>query len=356
VDDEVQNTKMLRLQDSGGLNDRTPFRGRAPAIIRLEDISKFGHASPNLDLASYKQQYVADELAWLARCEEMENQIAHHSHLEMSLPSSNRADANEERFEKTTAEVGRIKSSRRLGLWVYNQRMQYRNFLLGKRSSMTLSRIERLKKIGFDFNYPLGSESPSDIVVRFDSNGVDASIRPLKTTTWEKMVEELEQYKEINGNCYILPSFGLLGKWVWVQRRSVMLDRMKKYDRRKPRREENKDEPFIPIVSTASLTTEQINRLETIGLDFTLDDVQYAQMAHDILWSTMLHRLQEFKDTYGHCDVEVDYMNPSVYQLGMWTDQLRALYKVYTMTGTSSHLTHTRIKELDNLGFVWDKI
>lgn len=82
-----------------------------------------------------------------------------------------------------------------LARWVKRQRYQYKQMTLGKPSSMSISRIKTLEEIGFVW----------------DSH----------KATWEKMFQELLQYKEEHGNCDIPSKYSAnpgLATWVTRQR------------------------------------------------------------------------------------------------------------------------------------------
>ena len=65
----------------------------------------------------------------------------------------------------------------RLGVWVSNQRTQYKNFIKGKRSSLTQVRIDILNDIGF--------------------------IWDVLQDTFDLRLSQLVEYKEANGDCNV---------------------------------------------------------------------------------------------------------------------------------------------------------
>lgn len=82
-----------------------------------------------------------------------------------------------------------------LARWVKRQRYQYKQMTLGKPSSMSICRIKTLEDIGFVW----------------DSH----------KATWDKMFQELLQYKEEHGNCDIPSKYSAnpcLATWVTRQR------------------------------------------------------------------------------------------------------------------------------------------
>ena len=92
----------------------------------------------------------------------------------------------------------------KLGNWVTNQRTQYKLHLLeGKRSRMTVSRIQELERLGFKWR-----------VTRVCSGA------------WEERLSELADFRRIHGHCNVPYSHSentQLGCWVKTQRRQYRL-------------------------------------------------------------------------------------------------------------------------------------
>jgi len=68
-------------------------------------------------------------------------------------------------------------------------------------------------------------------------------------------------------------------------------------------------------------------------------------------WEGDFSRLLEYKNVHKHCLVPCDYLvEPS---LARWVKKQRQQYKL-RLQGKLSNMTQTRIKMLDNIGFIWD--
>jgi hypothetical protein len=114
----------------------------------------------------------------------------------------------------------------KLGNWVSTQRTQYRLHLEGKTSSMTLSRIQELESLGFEW-------------VIYD-------------TAWENRLSELADYRKIHGHCNVPANYSeksKLGKWVGTQRTQYRLHLEGK---------------------TSSMTLSRIQELEGLGFEWKL--------------------------------------------------------------------------------------
>ena len=90
-----------------------------------------------------------------------------------------------------------------LGIWVRNQRMEYKKFCAGKTLSMTPHRVNILNNIGFVW------DASDKIGFKKDNEG------------WMQMFEQLMEYKEKHGD-FLVPQVyegnPKLGKWVSRQR------------------------------------------------------------------------------------------------------------------------------------------
>eukprot|EP00585_Thalassiosira_rotula_P004067 CAMPEP_0196141100 /NCGR_PEP_ID=MMETSP0910-20130528/8772_1 /TAXON_ID=49265 /ORGANISM="Thalassiosira rotula, Strain GSO102" /LENGTH=745 /DNA_ID=CAMNT_0041402137 /DNA_START=124 /DNA_END=2361 /DNA_ORIENTATION=- len=111
-----------------------------------------------------------------------------------------------------------------LGTWVNKQRMEQKNRIEGKNSSLNDSRLERLQRIGFRWAKRKGQAS------------------------WDEKFNELVAYKARFGNCHVPTKYKdntALGRWVSTQRAEY-----KKYQEGQAK---------------TSMNTDKIRRLESIG-------------------------------------------------------------------------------------------
>jgi hypothetical protein len=185
-----------------------------------------------------------------------------------------------------------------LANWVGTQRINYRLHLQGNTSSMTHSRIQELESLGF----------------QWDCSGV----------TWEVRLRELADYRKIHGHCNVPESYSentKLGKWVKTQRSNYTLHQEGK---------------------TSSMTTFRIQELEKISFEWDCSGVT--------TWEDRLSELADYRKIHGHCNVPQNYSENT--KLANWVTTQRSQYRLHFKG--KSHMTHSRIEELESLGFEWD--
>ena len=138
---------------------------------------------------------------------------------------------------------------------------------------------------------------------------------------WKAMYLQLVEFESNEGHCNV-PSTTPLGRWV-VRQRFLY-------------RQETLGQP------KSSLTHERIDLLNRLGFTWATRSEQ--------LWQKRLGELKQFQRENNHCMVPKEYApNPS---LAMWVSTQRKNYN-RRKNGSSSSLTPERIKELDDIGFVW---
>mmetsp|Transcript_26733 Transcript_26733/g.32420 ORF Transcript_26733/g.32420 Transcript_26733/m.32420 type:complete len:371 (+) Transcript_26733:152-1264(+) len=190
-----------------------------------------------------------------------------------------------------------------LGMWVSQQRQQYKKWRDGKDTNITKWRIELLKEIGFKWNAKTGNIS-----------------------NWMVHYKNLKKFKACTGHCNVSKHHSnnpRLGKWVEVQQNE--------YSKLK-----NKDK--------SHMTQLKIELLNDIGFKWKISKT------HNGAWEKRYNQLKEFKSQKGHCNVPQKYeMNPS---LGVWVSTQRQEYKKYC-EGMASRMTESRLKELENIDFSW---
>mmetsp|Transcript_8921 Transcript_8921/g.13156 ORF Transcript_8921/g.13156 Transcript_8921/m.13156 type:complete len:346 (+) Transcript_8921:171-1208(+) len=120
-----------------------------------------------------------------------------------------------------------------LGIWVKNQRMDYKRFRQGQKHHITKDRIQMLNDIGFVWNLD---------------------------TPWEKRLEELIAYKKEYGDCNVPQTFkGNRSLAIWVKN---MRAEYRKY--------ESSDDSL--------LSEERIKELESLGFKWSLRNNNYASV------------------------------------------------------------------------------
>jgi transposase-like protein len=193
-----------------------------------------------------------------------------------------------------------IPRNSKLGTWVANQRRYYSWQAEGKTSSMTLSRIRELEKIGFKWNRS-------------------------SATVWEDRFSELADYRKIHGDCNVPKKYSKnieLGKWVANQRNKYRLQADGK---------------------SSFMTTFRFRELEKIGFKWRLISVLTA-------WKDRLSELADYRKIHGHCNVPCNYSESSM--LANWVGTQRTQYRLH-LEGKRSRMTQPRIQELEGIGFEW---
>jgi hypothetical protein len=177
-----------------------------------------------------------------------------------------------------------------LASWVHSQR-QHKNH-----GELSAERIRRLEAIGFEWQPQTRLEMERGAYARHE--------------TWERMFTALVRFKERHGHCRV--PRGRPGNWVFVQRH-----------RRR----------------AGGLLAERIRRLDEIGFTWELTDLSKPG------WQRCWERLMEFRKRFGHCHVPATWAEDRA--LGFWAVQLRYYRK-------RGRLSEERIRQLDDVGFVWE--
>jgi hypothetical protein len=194
----------------------------------------------------------------------------------------------------------RCSENLQLGTWVGHQRTQYRLLLEGKKSQITLPRVQELESLGFKWK------------VCFDA--------------WEERLSELADYRKIHGHCNVPKRYSeniQLGTWVGTQRKQYKLHEEGKKSR---------------------ITLSRIKELENLGFEWRLVSVT--------TWEARLSELADYRKIHGHCNVPKLYSENI--QLGTWVATQRQQYKLH-LEGMKSQITIFRIQELEILGFEWSR-
>jgi hypothetical protein len=189
------------------------------------------------------------------------------------------------------------KSSAKLGNWVDNQRSQYRLHRDGKMSSITLSRIQELESLGFKWDRYFAA--------------------------WQDRLSELADYCKEHGHCNVPKGYSKntkLATWVSRQRCNYR---------------------FYQEGKISSMTPFRLQKLESMGFDWGVCATP---------WENRLSELTDFRKKHGHCNATK--MNSENTKLANWVAYQRCQYKA-KLKGKKSHMTLSRIQELESLGFDW---
>ena len=140
---------------------------------------------------------------------------------------------------------------------------------------------------------------------------------------WETRYQELVEYNNKHGDCNPpqTEEYYDLWSWVFVQRRTFSM------------REAGKPN---------ALSDKRIEALNRIGFVFSL---------HEELWSQRFNELKDYKRNFGNCLVPKNWEQNR--QLSKWVEIQRFQHKKL-QDGQHSHLSSERIKQLDDIGFVWN--
>jgi predicted chitinase len=187
----------------------------------------------------------------------------------------------------------RYSENTKMAHWVVTQRKQYKVYQEGKKSSLTLSRIQELENMGFEW----------------DVLGV----------TWQSRLSELADYRKLYGHCNVPQRYSeniQLGTWVSTQRKNYMFHRQGK---------------------TSPITPFRIQELESLGFEWNILGAT---------WADRLSELGDFREIHGHCNVPHHYTENT--KLGYWVGMQKKQYKLY-LKGKKSPMTPLRFQALKTL-------
>eukprot|EP00586_Coscinodiscus_wailesii_P015376 CAMPEP_0172518640 /NCGR_PEP_ID=MMETSP1066-20121228/290939_1 /TAXON_ID=671091 /ORGANISM="Coscinodiscus wailesii, Strain CCMP2513" /LENGTH=493 /DNA_ID=CAMNT_0013301067 /DNA_START=65 /DNA_END=1546 /DNA_ORIENTATION=- len=192
-----------------------------------------------------------------------------------------------------------------LGLWVTTQRQQFKYMKAGKRSSMTLERVQMLEDVGFTW-----------------------TVTGENSATWLIRYEQLKDFKLQAGHCRVPNTYRpnpQLGLWVMNQRQHYK---------------------FMKTGKPSIMTPSRIELLEKIG--FTWSATEDALNAD---WKNRFEELKQFREKVGHCCVSSECKPTQI--LGRWVIEQQIQYKNMRQ-GKASTMTQERLALLEGLGFRWD--
>jgi hypothetical protein len=135
----------------------------------------------------------------------------------------------------------------RLLMWVRNQRKQYRNYIEGRKTTVTTRRVDMLNEINFEWNLKEIYE---------DDN-------------WNEMKSAIEDFKRRHDHCFIPLVYHKnrkLGEWVHFQRQIYQA-------------KQRGDTSNLPGL-ICKYNQKDLIRL---GLDLTMDNLSYGQIAFELV-------------------------------------------------------------------------
>jgi len=235
----------------------------------------------------------AAEERWNDRFEQIKNFIAMNGH---SNPSAD-------------------PETRLLGIWVRNQRMQYKYLETPEKehlSFLSKERVARLNSIGF--------------------------VWKVRTSKWDQKYQELLDFRDRFGHCNVPIAWAenkQLGSWCSCQRNKFKKAKAGTMDTKLGK----------------ALTKEQID---------LLDDAGFLWYPSSIVWWKSYESLRKFKERFGHCHVPQTWEEDT--QLGRWVRHQKRVCREYVLSITIeekvegvmvSGLNMERVEALRNLDFCW---
>eukprot|EP00429_Kryptoperidinium_foliaceum_P036643 CAMPEP_0176178096 /NCGR_PEP_ID=MMETSP0120_2-20121206/91256_1 /TAXON_ID=160619 /ORGANISM="Kryptoperidinium foliaceum, Strain CCMP 1326" /LENGTH=1067 /DNA_ID=CAMNT_0017516245 /DNA_START=166 /DNA_END=3371 /DNA_ORIENTATION=+ len=203
---------------------------------------------------------------------------------------------------------------------------------------------------------PLVGRLTQDRIQRLQNLGFVWSLRD----DWATHYEELKAYKAVHGHCNVPARYSAnrrLGIWVSAQRQQYKILQSQRQQRNEQLETAgdsgDNNNSSAKARRSAPLTQERIDLLNAnwIYLDIRSRDALGES------WNQRLYELRQFKDQYGHCLVPSRYeQNP---ELGVWVSTQRSQYRLYMRAKeagapVSTNMNEDRIRELEELGFVWN--
>ena len=175
-----------------------------------------------------------------------------------------------------------------LGSWLNNQKAIRKGNIVG---TLTKDQIQKLDSIGMIW----------DSLDYF----------------WEQNYKLAKEYYLAHGNLDIQTNYKSkdgkhLGNWILRQRQ---------------------------LYKSNSLTDEQINKLNSIGMDW-MDRVER-------IWENGFIEAKNYSEEYGNLSVPKNYRSNTDFPLGIWIQRQRSLYK-------SNKISEDRIKRLTDIGMNWN--
>lgn len=215
-------------------------------------------------------------------------------------------------------------SKNKLRQWVSEQRHVHKLFQSSsasssspsKRSSMTLTKIQMLTDLGFDFDRghnATNSKSSSHRVKRKHTN-----------QRWEDMFASLQKYKEEHGTVDVKkdPEGGNVALYNWVQAQRLEYKK-------------------LADGTDSKLSAKKIQRLIELGFSF-------SKRSKYMKWDDRMEQLKQYKIKHGHLKIPLN--DP---ELGDFAARQRVEYAKYIEGRKHTIMTAAKEKQLRDLGFVF---
>jgi hypothetical protein len=265
-----ENTKLAKWVKTQRYQYKLHLEGKSPmTTLRVQELESVG----------FEWHINGAVTAWEVRLSELANYRKIHGHC--NVPRS---------YSENT----------KLANWVAYQRLNYKLRVEGKTSYMTVSRIQELESLSFEWG--------------------------LNVSACEDRLSELADYREIHGHCNVPTSYSentKLANWVSSQRCQYKLHREGK---------------------TSPMTTLRVQELESVGFEWHINGAVTA-------WEVRLSELADYRKIHGHCNVPKSYSENT--KLHNWVFNQRKQYNWFR-EGKRSPMTTFRIQALESLAFEWN--
>eukprot|EP00593_Proboscia_inermis_P006661 CAMPEP_0171324402 /NCGR_PEP_ID=MMETSP0816-20121228/116160_1 /TAXON_ID=420281 /ORGANISM="Proboscia inermis, Strain CCAP1064/1" /LENGTH=258 /DNA_ID=CAMNT_0011823319 /DNA_START=503 /DNA_END=1279 /DNA_ORIENTATION=- len=195
--------------------------------------------------------------------------------------------------------------------WLGYQKLDYRNMIAGKRSQMTLLKVQRFAALG----------------VRIEES------KRIVTYSWKKRKQQLQEYRTTHGHLKIPLSHELLGNYIHMQRWGYT--------------------QFMEGKSKCNgINDARIKILTDMGFQWNLEKRKGPQDRTKFKsWSERFQDLLEFRRTYGHTRVPYEYQ-PDL-MLADWVRNQRRDYKKMK-DGNKTQMTPEKALKLFDIDFVFN--
>jgi hypothetical protein len=192
-------------------------------------------------------------------------------------------------------------------------------------SSLEYVSFASLKPLqGFEHTVSMSSlESSATASSTLSKDSSSSRFRGYQSDQWADRYEELRAYVQKHGHCQIShreEEQNALARWSKRQRYQFKL---------------------LQDGKPSTMTPERIEALNALG---------FAWNSHEAVWEERLNELRLFRRAHGHVNI------PSIYEpnqkLSTWAKCQRR-QKCLLDAGKRSNMTWSRVKRLEELGFVW---
>lgn len=251
-----------------------------------------------------------------------------------------------------------------LGMWVSNQRSQYKLYKQNKSSSMTEKRFNKLEDLGF--RWEVKHKAPNKrggkkVMKREDKRAVIAEYNKKFEKSGRFFVKKNLSVKKKSST----PKHRLIKQKTWTETLHFPTN-----DEVSSATSQEEDEVHSVTSSEVSSITQEEElpspsspessappspkpEKETSASSSNLDGMFMLSVLsgdENGIWMQHLKELVKYQRENGHCNVPLKQPGG----LGRWVKRQRYQYKLLQSGNKKANMTKDRIKILNDLGFVWD--